>query len=528
MKKIFLLIFSIVFIFTSTVFAMEPPIQPTELTQESVDQYNKQVEDYNNFVDEYNLSIDQQYENALTQYNDDLAYNESEELKELQVNEYNQQQDERVNAINQQRQEQAALLQEEAIKHNEEEDQKVAENQQALEEQAKIEERIEQFKERGLSSSASDLEELPVDWTETSTSEETKTIKVEQTDIPSDETYNVMNIHFYLNENAGDEINNDVNFDENDNPVFSEDLKNNFVLAEWETITANKNDTVTTISESEAMGYRSAAFYRYMEGYTNGYWMPDYTIFMSSAMDSQSIWYKGVAQEFSYANGTTDNQEIKNALSLYTYSFYRLGDEPTKVEEYVPDYWETNIPIEYEQPNYITYAPTYKTVVEPTKKEYLTKRNFLTYVAPQPIEQPTTEQETIPEEDPPIIETPIIEEEPTIPVIEEPIEPQPIKEETPEIIRTEPETPIVVEEPVYPTIPVYSEPTPLITIELVDIEDLDTPLAGGIQLYDFRGIPVQYSPRESGIYKGSNKGMTPTGGYLLKVDKNTTYDFLKR
>ena len=475
------------------------PIEPEVLTEESVQEYNQQVDEYNNLVDEYNQQVDNQYELDLQQYQQDLEYNSLEDEKVQQAIDYNLAEDERVATINEQREAEAAQIQQEAIEHNAEEDEKVAENQQALEEQAKIEEQIEQFKERGLSNSTSELEELPIDWTETSTSEETKTIKVEQTDEPSDETYNVMNIHFYLNENTGEEIDNDVNFDENDNPVFSEDLQNNFLLAEWETITANKNDTVTTISESEAMGYRSAAFYRYMEGYTNGYWMPDYTIFMSTAVDSESIWYKGVAQEFSYANGTTDNQEIKNALSLYTYSFCRLGDEPTKVEEYIPDYWNTDIPVEYETPNYVTYVPNYRTPVEPTKREYLTKKDLLTYTASQPIQEPTTEEETtiveepIVEEETVIIEEPIIEEEtttieePTKPVIEEPTT-QPIEEETTKIIETQPETTVTIEEPTYP---IQSETIQPITIELVEIEDLNTPLMGGNQLYDFRGIPVQ-------------------------------------
>jgi len=193
-------------------------------------------------------------------------------------------------------------------------------------------------------------------------------------------------MHIYLNENASDVLNNDVTFDENDNLIFSDNLTNNFVLAEWETVEVNKNDVVTTISESEPMGYRSAAFYRYMDGYTNGYWVPNYSIFMSTAVYSDFIWYKGVAQEFSYVDGTTDKQPIKNALSLYTYSFQRTGEEPEKVEEYVPDYWDTNIPIEYEEPNYQEYIPNYITENNPETPTYLNTLDHLTYT---PVEEET-------------------------------------------------------------------------------------------------------------------------------------------
>ena len=104
-----------------------------------------------------------------------------------------------------------------------------------------------------------------------------------------------MNMHVYLNDNNDNILDNVVNFDENDNLIFSESFKNSFTLAEWESIEANQNDNVMVISESEPMGYRSAAFYRYMDGYTNGYWIPDYSIFMSTAVDSVPTWYKGAA-----------------------------------------------------------------------------------------------------------------------------------------------------------------------------------------------------------------------------------------
>ena len=41
---------------------------------------------------------------------------------------------------------------------------------------------------------------------------------------------------------------------------------NYLALAEWETAEVDLNDTVTLISESESMGYKSAAFYKWFEG----------------------------------------------------------------------------------------------------------------------------------------------------------------------------------------------------------------------------------------------------------------------
>ena len=462
-----------------------PPVVPTELTEQNINIYNQQVQQYNAKVNEYNQSQQGKYNQELLQYNNSLIHNQEEDEKVKQVEAANNEETNRVNEINQQREEEALVKQEEAIQHNEEEDQKVADNQQALENQEKTEQYIEMFEERGISNATSDPEDLPADWTETTTSESTKTIKVEQAEELSDENYNVMNIHFYLNENSGDSINNEITFDENDNPVFSDDLKNNFVSAEWETIIANKNDIVTTISESEAMGYKSAAFYRYMQGYTNGYWIPDYTIFMSNAVYSDSIWYKGVAQEFSYIDGTTDRQPITNVISLYTYSFYRLGNEPEKVEKYTPDYWNTEFPVEYEQPNYQTYTPNYIIKNNPAKPTPLNQLTYLIYT-------------------PPIVPTKPVQEEP---IYEELIIDLDVVSNDSVVLI--PIDNMIIEDRMFT---VQTSPR---AIE-IEIEDLDVPLAGGKQLYDYRGIPVQYSPRESGVYAPSNRGLKPINRYLVK------------
>lgn len=156
------------------------------------------------------------------------------------------------------------------------------------------------------------------------------------------------------------------------------------------------------------MGYKSAAFYRKMEGYTNGYWSPGSQEFVSNAVYSYPTWYRGSAQEFSYIDGTTDRTDIKNVFNLYTYVFVRLGLEPERVEEYIPDYWNTEYETEYlDQPT------------APVKGKYLNKIDHL----PVPAEE--VKPDPVPE--PPV---PPVEPEP-------PVEPKP----TPEVTLTEAEEP---------------------------------------------------------------------------------------
>lgn len=500
MKKRILTFITTLTIFILTFFtvcgAVEPPVmptQPTELTEESVAEYNAAVDTYNLAVEQYNLDIDTQYKNELNEQNKNIIHNENEDAKVQEVIEYNQAEDERVAQINTEREEAAAAEIAAINEHNASEDEKVAENQAALDQQAQIEAQIAAFEEKGIPETRiTNAEDLPTNWSENTTSDPV-TIKVEEAEKKANESYNVLNLHVYLNESDEEMVGCDITDESFDVP---ENIKDNMAMAEWENITVDKNDIVTVISEAEAMGYRSAAFYRKMPGFTNGYWMPDYNEFISTAEYSYSTWYKGAAQEFSYIDGTTDNQDIKNVLSLYTYSFVRTGAEPEHVDKYIPDYWENNVTVEYEQPIYKeTYIPNYKEIITPIKGAYLNTLTYLTYTPPQiePQTKPIEESITEPVKEP---ITPLPQEDP---VIYESIEP------------------IVIPEPVNiyePEITFTST-----TTELIEIKDLDTPLAGGIQLYDFRGIPIQYSPGESGIYKGSNRGMVSTGGYLVNPDK---------
>lgn len=357
--KCILLTFSL-YLFSFPVNAEEltEPVIPTEQTEENINSYNQQV-------DEYNKEIDNIYNQELEEYNANLEYNKQEE--------------DRVNQLNTQKEE-------EVTQHNEEEDLKVEENQKQLEEQEKLEQQIQAFEEKGITDNrVTNIEDVPT--TYDTTTDNPITIQIQEAEEKAGEKYNVINLHLYFdgeqNEYIGTDIK-DANPDTGAKESFhiNEDMLKDLVLLEYESVEVDKNDIITVISESEAMGYRSAAFYRKMEGYTNGYWMPSSHEFASTAVYSYPSWYKGSAQEFSYIDGTTDNKSIKNVFSLFTYVFRRTGQEPEKVEQYNPDYWE----VEYETPNF-------REVKEPVKGKYLEK---LIYVKQE--EEEKKEEEVIPEE----------------------------------------------------------------------------------------------------------------------------------
>ncbi|MBR0462592.1 MAG: hypothetical protein IJJ00_07765 [Erysipelotrichaceae bacterium] len=257
----------------------------------------------------------------------------AEEANEL-IEKYN----EEVDAYNEQLEITYQEELEAAMAHNEAEDEKVAENEAQLEAYAPTQQKIDKHEEKGITETRTDdPEDLPTDWTVTTEASEAKTIKVEEAEEKSGQTVRIINVHIFYAEDADHStfsINELSDLEDDDN------IQNHLALAEWEAIEVDQNDYVTVISEAESMGYKSAAFYKWFEGYTNGYWMPSGTVFTSNAAYSYSDWYKGVAQNVSYAYGTTDRREAADVFSLYTYDFYRLGAEPQKVEKYTPEYKE--------------------------------------------------------------------------------------------------------------------------------------------------------------------------------------------
>ena len=203
------------------------------------------------------------------------------------------------------------------------------------------------------------------------------------------------------------------------------------------------------------MGYRSAAFYRKLDGYTNGYWLPGSHEFASTCNYSYSTWNKGSAQEFSYIDGATDRHGVKNVFSLFTYTFYRLGVEPEKIEKYIPDYWDAIEPIKGEYLNYLEYIP----IEEEKEEEPIIPTEE---VKPEEPIQEEEEKEEIPNEAPKT-RTPV-----QTPQSVEPIPEAPAAAVTTTLVESVPvenSTPILEATPDEPIIEIDVTPVPLSTPE---------------------------------------------------------------
>lgn len=322
MKKglILIMILSMI-LFATPIYGEDEVMPPTKpqleepITNESISEYNKEV-------DKYNEQVDKEYEEKLNTYN--------QELEEVQA-------------------------------HNQIEQEKVDQNQKELEEQQELEEKIEQFEEKSLDNSTTNIEEAPTDFEGESLEPRTITIQPSENSEKIEETYKVANVHVFLKEKEDYSFfDNGPNNIQDESFQIDDEILADAILIEWETVTAKISDIVSVRSESLAMGYSSAAFYRYMEGYTNGFWIPVHSQIYSLAKrnnwdydteldqpkyfeyeDSEKwqTWGRGgEIKTFSYDEGTTTGEEIKNIYALWTYSFIRYGAEPVKILEYVSNF----------------------------------------------------------------------------------------------------------------------------------------------------------------------------------------------
>lgn len=306
---------------------------------------------------------------------------------------------------------------------NEEELEKQQQSEEAV---ATAEAQIEKFEEKKLDTFTEDSADLPTDW-EGEITETPKTIQVENGE--SEDLVRFLNLHLYFGEDF--EATQNVVKNITDTEIeYNDETLDNMLFGEYELVEVEEDAFVTTISESEAMGYRSAAFYRKMPGFTNGYWTPLWTENYTTAAWSYNTWYKGVAQEMSYIDGTTDRQPAKDTLSVYTYGFVRTSDEPTLYEAQLEDL--------------------------PEEPEYM---ELLEIVEPEP--EPTPEPD-------PVDPTPV-DPEPVEPTPTEPKEPTPVNPE-PEPIPEPTPVPTITPISVEPTI--VEEPEPIETETLVVIEPI--------------------------------------------------------
>lgn len=400
MKRLGVLLLTLAFISSTSICwgmeIMEEPSSENLTTNEAIENYNLQVDQYNEFVEGYNEWVDNEYEKASEDYNKEVEevtlHNEKEAQKEKDIEEANKKEEERVEeAIQHNNEEKEKVKEVEAA--NAEETQKVEENKAALEKQEQLNQKIEKFKEKGLENSTTDPEGAPSTFEVTQPSE-TKTIKVEKSETPSEKTYNVTNVHLYVDEEAGGIYYG--TWVEDNKFLINPEMLAHMVLVEWETTNVNENDTVTVVSEARQMGYSSAAFYRYMEGYTNGYWLPTSELVTTAVYTDTTTWGVGGQQiSFSYEDGSTDNKGVKNTICLWTYNFMRYGPEPEKVEPYEPnyqtyepDYWDT----EY---HFQTYIPNiWELPMAPVKDEHLKQLSHKDLLEEETVEEPTEEVET--------------------------------------------------------------------------------------------------------------------------------------
>lgn len=345
----------------------------------AIDAYNAAVQEYNKKVDEYNAAVDAKYE-----------------VEKQAVADHNSEEQEKVKLSDE------AIAAYEELKNKQDENNKL----------------ITKFDALGIEATrTADADKLPTTWENyVVDADQAKTIHVEKSDHPSGETYYVINIHIYLDEDyEGGYIGTSIR---DHDFLIAQEKTDHLVRAEWEAVLVDKNDIVTVHDQSSNMGSKSLAFYRYMPGYVNGFWVGG-SEFACTCKNAEAILG---GQTFSYADGTTDGQPIKNVFNLNSYTFFRRGAELVvgdRPDEYIANYLE-----------------------DPTKGELLAYLDAMDRVKEEPV---TPEQPEEPTPDP---------EEPTTP--EQPVEPTPVPEEPttpeqPEEPALDPEEPEVSEVETEPT-----------------------------------------------------------------------------
>lgn len=473
---------------TEEIVEMDIPQQPVidesdpEGSNELINEYNTQVDEYNTYVDEYNQQVDEVYETQVQEY--------EQQVEEVAA--HNAEEDEKVAEVE---------------AHNAEEDVKVEESQAEI---AAVEAKVEENAPGTvIENYTTDAEELPTDWSDTT--EDLKTIEVEEATEKSGEEVSIMNLHLYLDsEYAPPTL-----FDEvtEDSFEINQEAKDAMIFAEWEVAKIDLNDTATIKSEAETykdttirhngkqykMQAYDARFVRNVEDYTQGVWTPGsiiasnsntldygwnydfdtqtgkggetYVVQFTPEERTQHYYEDGEIKEETVVERTIDGTKPKNILAIFTYIFQRIWDEPVEYEpeyqEYTPDYMEN---------------PT-----APTKGNYLDKLDKMDLIdipektdpEPTPSPDPTPSPEPSPSPDPTPAPSPDPEPTPTVEPEPEPII-IPIPEIIPEVI-TEIFTPFVItaeaeEEPAVIVVDDIEEEEPELIRE-VTIEDMAAPLA---------------------------------------------------
>jgi len=452
---------------------MDVPQQPVidesdpEGSNELINEYNTQVDGYNTYVDEYNQQVDEVYETQVQEYEQQVE----------EVTAHNAEEDEKVAEVE---------------AHNAEEDAKVEESQAEITAiEAKVEENVPGTV---IENYTTDAEELPTDWSDTT--EDLKTIKVEEATEKSGEEVSIMNLHLYLDS----EYVPPTLFDEvtEDSFEINQEAKDAMIFAEWEVAKIDLNDTATIKNEAEiykdttiqhnGKQYKiqayDARFVRNVEDHTQGAWTPGsiiasnsntldygwnydfdtqtgkggetYTVQFTPEERTQHYYEDGEIKDETVIERTIDGTKPKNILAIFAYIFQRIWDEPVEYEpeyqEYTPDYMEN---------------PT-----APTKGNYLDKLDKMDLIdipektdpepTPTPSPKPSPSPEPTPTPTPTVEPTPSPDPEPTPKPSPTPT-PVPSPEPTP-TVSPEPEPVIPVEE-------ITNEVTPIPTPDIVEVEE---------------------------------------------------------
>lgn len=460
---------------------MDIPQQPIidesdpEGSNKLINEYNTQVDEYNTYVDEYNQQVDEVYETQVQEYEQQVE----------EVTTHNAEEDEKVAEVE---------------AHNAEEDAKVEESQAEI---AAVETKVEENTPgTTIENYTTDAEELPTDWSDTT--EDLKTIEVEEATEKSGEEVSIMNLHLYLDS----EYVPPTLFDEvtEDSFEINQEAKDAMIFAEWEVAKIDLNDTATIKSEAETykdttirhngkqyrMQAYDARFVRNVEDYTQGVWTPGsiiasnsntldygwnydfdtqtgkggetYVVQFTPEERTQRYYEDGEIKEETVIERTIDGTKPKNILAIFAYIFQRIWDEPVEYEpeyqEYTPDYMEN--PTAPTKGNYLDKLDKMDLINIPEKTD--PEPSLDPSPSPEPSLSPDPEPTPSPVPTPepePIIIPAVVPEPAPIPVIAEPV-PQAMQ-----II-----TPVIAEE-------IESEPVAEIEAEpgIIELEEPEVPLA---------------------------------------------------
>ena len=368
--------------------APEAPVAPVEpdltglsdeAANEKIRAYNEEVARYNEAVEQYNTAFEA-YEAAAAEYNASVEnFNDSAASYNVKVDEHNQAEQKKLDdyhAAMEDYNQKASPI----IERQQKIDAISEKNMAKAEGQMKDLGDISRLDKEKILSLGTVLEEdyimdygwrtstlghagdLVISWKDLEPQDKHLTIRVQE-GVKSNETYKVANLHIfedfadfnerddYMSERGWDCMN--INVDDTKGVIIiPKALIDHIAMIEIDVAEVDKNDTVTVLGQNNIFTSNYVTTVgRFFEGYSDGpYWLSAGTIFQSTAADSEPDW-TGTSHTFSYSNGTTDWDDIKNPLNVNHYVFQRYGNKllPEKPEEVTADMMDKAEPLSFIQ-----------------------------------------------------------------------------------------------------------------------------------------------------------------------------------